>query len=350
LTSSGLNPGVAVVFQSAGLFPWMTVEENVEVVLEAAGLPPDQVRGKAAATIRSVGLEGTEEAYPRELSGGMKQRVGLARALSTDPEILLLDEPFSQVDSLTAESLRAELLDIWAAKDRNPVSILMVSHDIREVVTMADRIVVLGAKPGRVRAVMENRLPRPRDHRSAEMLRQVDRLRDVIVGHELPDLPEPSPAVVEPIPEASAGEVVGLLEYLDARGGREDVFRIAAETHREFGQVILTVKAAEMLDLVDTPRSVVILSEEGRRLARADLEGRKEAWRKQLLTLGLFRTIRDLLARQEGGSVDASVVRETIVMHLPQENYERIFDTVVRWGRFGNLFAYDEATGRLALQ
>ncbi|MGQ0613110.1 MAG: ABC transporter ATP-binding protein [Planctomycetaceae bacterium] len=348
---TSLNRGAAVVFQNPSLFPWMTVQQNVEVVLEAAGRAPREVAERAAAAIRTVGLEGTEEAYPRELSGGMKQRVGLARALATDPEVLFMDEPFSQVDALTAESLRAEVLDIWLAADRNPVSILLVSHDIREVVHMADRIVVMGSRPGTVRTVVENRLKRPRDPRSAEVQRMVDRLHEIIVGHELPDAAaQPGTSIVEPIPDASAGEVVGLLEFLDARGGRDDVFHIAAETHREFGRLLLTIKAAEMLDLVDTPKSSVLLTEVGRRLVRADAEERKALWRVQLLTLGLFRTIRDLLLRQEDHAVDAPLLQESIVVALPQENYERVFDTVVRWARFGNLFAYDEDTSQLSLQ
>src|SRR5262249_33450924 len=144
----GLNPGGAIVFQSFALYPWLTVTQNVEVVLAAADVPPYEAKQRAETVIRMVGLAGFEEAYPRELSGGMKQRVGMARALAVNPEILFMDEPFSAIDALTAESLRAEIVDIWASVDKNPSSILMVSHDIKEVVFMADRIVVLGANPG----------------------------------------------------------------------------------------------------------------------------------------------------------------------------------------------------------
>src|SRR5579871_4490671 len=151
----GLNPGVAIVFQSFALYPWMTVTENVQAVLRAAGFAPEEVHERTERVIRLVGLSGFEEAYPRELSGGMKQRIGMARALAVDPEILLMDEPFSQVDALTAESLRAEVIDLWAGR-RGPLSsILVVSHDIREVVAMADRIVIMGTNPGRVRTVVD---------------------------------------------------------------------------------------------------------------------------------------------------------------------------------------------------
>ncbi len=220
---TGLNPGVAIVFQSFALFPWMTVTQNVQTVLEAAGVPRTDMVRRAEASIRLVGLGGFEDAYPRELSGGMKQRVGMARALSVNPEILFLDEPFSQVDALTAESLRAEVIDIWTRQEHNLSSALMVSHDIKEVVYMADRIVVLGANPGQVRTIMENSLPRPRDYRTPQFLRLVDQLHDLITGHELPDVAPGAarPAgVIEPLPTATISEIIGLLEYLDARRAR----------------------------------------------------------------------------------------------------------------------------------
>src|SRR5262245_56438092 len=259
----GLNPGVAIVFQSFALYPWMTVTENVRAVLRAAGLAPDDVVRRAAHAIRLVGLAGLEDVYPHELSGGMKQRVGMPRALSVDPEILFLDEPFSQVDALIAESLRAEILDIWSAKTGHLSSILMVSHDIKEVAFMADRIVILGANPGRVQTVVRNELARPRDYRSPDLLRLLDSLHELITAPQLPDGPAPAgrePGFTEPLPEALPSEIVGLLEYLNAREGRQDVFRIAADTHREFGRMITVVKAAEILDFVDTPRSLVVLS------------------------------------------------------------------------------------------
>ena len=187
----GMNPGVAIVFQSFALLPWLTATRNVEVVLEALQLRSDEIRRRVDDVIRMVGLVGFEDAYPRELSGGMKQRVGMARALAVHPELLFMDEPFSSVDSLTAESLRSEIIDIWALPGRYPSSILIVSHDIKEVAWMADRIVILGARPGRIRRVLENHLPRPRDYRSPELAALVDELHDVITGSELPDAPPP---------------------------------------------------------------------------------------------------------------------------------------------------------------
>ncbi len=343
----GLNPGVGFIFQGFALFPWMSVEENIRAALEPLGLAPGEVEARIGKVISMVGLLGFEHAYPRELSGGMKQRVGTARALSLNPELLFMDEPFSQVDALTAETLRAEIIDIWAVAGQNPSSIVMVSHDIKEVAVMSDRIVVLSAKPGRVRAVVDNSLPRPRNVRSAEFLRLVDQLHDVITSSELPDTPPTtieSPAEIEPLPFARAGEVVGLLEYLDARGGHEDVFHIATDTNREFGQLIATVKAAELLDLVDTPRRTVLLGPLGLRFVRATLEERRAIWREQLLELGLFRQVREAIAREKDHRVDVDFVLETIAMWMPFEDYERTFEVFLSWSRYCELFGYDEST------
>src|ERR1041384_3025693 len=237
-----LNTGVSIVFQSFALFPWMTVAENIQTALQSRGFPENEIEERAQKAIQMVGLSGFEDTYPRELSGGMKQRVGMARALSVDPEILFMDEPFSHVDALTAESLRAEVIDIWAVQDKNPSSILMVSHDIPEVVYMADRIVVMGTNPGHILKVVENKLPRPRDYRSAEFMKLVEQLHEIITGHEIPDVPQmelvPSEMPAEPLPDAAPSEMVGVLEYLDARGGKEDTFRISGVITQEFGRCL----------------------------------------------------------------------------------------------------------------
>ena len=350
-TLEGLNRGVAMVFQSFALYPWMTVTGNIEIVLEAAGLGRADIEERVTTSIRMVGLTGFEEAYPRELSGGMKQRVGMARALSTRPEMLFMDEPFSQVDALTAEAMRAEVLDIWAEKKQHTSSILMVSHDIKEVAFMADRIVVLSANPGRVRTVVDNRLPRPRDYRSPEVLRLVDQLHDIITGAEMPDAPPESAhehATFEPLPDAAPLRLVGLLEYLDAHGGKEDLFRIAADTNQEFGVVIGLVKAGEMLDFLDTPRRLVVLTSDGERFVKASHHDRKAVWREQLLKLRLFQEVRKMLAVD--GRVSREQVLELIMLEMPHENYDKVFDTLVHWARSGDLFAYDEGSETLTPQ
>jgi len=282
----------------------------------------------------------------------MKQRVGMARALSLRPEMLFMDEPFSQVDALTAGSMRAEVLDIWAEKSRHPSSILLVSHDIKEVAFMADHIVVLGATPGTVRTVVESRLPRPRDYRSAAALKLVDQLHDIITGVELPDLPDlaepelPGPPPFEPLPDVAPLSVVGLLEYLDACGGREDLFRIAADTNQELGSLIAAVKAGEMLDLLDTPRRLVIMTPEGDRFVNASAPERKVLWREHILRLRLFQEVMTRLEAQD--HVTREEVIELLHEHLPHESYEQLFNTLVHWARFGDLFAYDEDEERIS--
>jgi NitT/TauT family transport system ATP-binding protein len=346
----GLNPGVAIVFQNFALYPWMTVESNVKTVLQAQGLDEETIKAKAHRAIQLVGLEGFEEAYPRELSGGMKQRVGMARALSVDPEILFMDEPFSHVDALTAEGLRAEILDIWDDAERNPSSILMVSHDIKEVAYMADRIVVLSANPGRLRTIVENPLPRPRDMRSPEFLRLVDQLHDIITSTELPDIEVSAPVsslqadLVEPLPPAPSSDILGLLEYLETQGGTVDLFQVAAATHVTFEKILASVKGAEMLDFVDTPKRQVVLTLLGQRFVRANMDDRKDIWKAQLLDLRLFRMVMELVELHHG-ELKESELRSELQQRLPMENPDQTFDTLVTWGRFGELFAYREERG-----
>ena len=349
-----LTPGVAIVFQSFALYPWMTVTENVDVVLHAAALPPDEIRARCERVIRTVGLAGFEEAYPRELSGGMKQRLGMARALSVNPEILFMDEPFSHVDALTAESLRAEVIDLWAPEDSNPSSILMVSHDINEVVYMASRIIVLSSHPGRVRTIVENPLPRPRDQRSPQFESLVNYLHEIITGSELPDVPPDvrrrESTTIQALPVTTTSEIAGLLEYLDAHGGKDDLFEISANVHQEFGRVIAITKAAEILGFVDTPKQDVVLTPLGRQFVRAEAEDRKQIWRTQLLNIKVFRDLYARLLQNPDEPIPADDVKEMIILALPHENYEVMFDTLVRWARFGNLFAYDEDTEKITLE
>jgi NitT/TauT family transport system ATP-binding protein len=349
---NGLTPGVGMVFQAFALFPWMSVAGNVEAVLRARDLAETEVARRTRHVIRLVGLEGFERVYPRELSGGMKQRVGMARALSVGPEMLFMDEPFSQVDALTAEGLRAEILDIWQDAETDPSSIVMVSHDPKEVAYMADRIVVLSANPGRIRTVMENRLPRPRDPRSPELLRLVDQIHDVITSAELPDVvvSGPTPVVaedaLEPLPNAKSGDIVALIDYLSAQGGTAEIFHVAAQTHTRFDRIVRAVKAAEMLDLVDTPKRLVVLTPLGLRFVAAEQDERQRIWHDQALQLRLFRITRDLLALH-GGELRKDELLQEIAARLPMEDAERTFDTLVAWGRFGGLFDYREDQGAL---
>ncbi len=348
----GLAPGVAIVFQAFALFPWMTVQGNVEAVLRARGLSEPEASARARKAIRMVGLEGFERAYPREVSGGMKQRVGMARALSVDPELLFMDEPFSQVDALTAEGLRAEILQIWDHAERNPSSILMVSHDPKEVAYMADRIVVLSANPGRIRTVIENRLPRPRDLRSPGLLALVDQIHDVITSTELPDVVVSTVAAsvaddaMEPLPLARGSHVRALVQHLAAHGGSADLFQLATQTQTPIDRMVRVVKAGEMLDLLDTPRRLVLLTPLGQRFAAAPRDEQKRIWAERALALRLFRVARDLMELHDGELSKNELLQE-IANRLPTEDPESTFDTLVSWARFGGVFNYSEELARL---
>src|ERR1700722_12478401 len=204
----GLHPGVSLVFQNFALFPWLTVQENIGVALNGLGLDPATGADRIKRCIDLVGLEGFEEAYPKELSGGMKQRVGIARALARGPELLCMDEPFSALDVFTAESLRSEVYGLWSGGSKLPFalkSVVMITHLIDEAVFLADRIVVMGARPGHIRTIIQNDVPHPREYQSPAFLRLVQRIHDVITKEQLPDIPEPKAAALQPggIPEPS---------------------------------------------------------------------------------------------------------------------------------------------------
>jgi NitT/TauT family transport system ATP-binding protein len=276
----------------------------------------------------------------------------MARALAVQPEILFMDEPFSQVDALTTESLRAEVIDFWSAKRHQVSSILLVSHDIMEVVYMADRIVLFETNPGRVRTVIENPLPYPRDYRSAKVLDLVDHIYEIVTHSEMPDAkvrPAGQSGIFEPLPDALPTEIIGLMEYLNGRGGREDVFRIASDTGHKFGRVMKVAKAAEMLEVVSTSRRMVILEKDGRDYLRSSQPERKLLWKAKLLKLRLFQEIHAVLQRQPKQQIERDFVLETMVLNMPQQNYEKMFSTFINWARFGDLFTYDETTQTVSL-
>jgi NitT/TauT family transport system ATP-binding protein len=268
--------------------------------------------------------------------------VGIARALAVEPEVLCMDEPFSQVDALTAETLRSEVVRFWEDKDTNPKTIFMVSHDVKEVVFMATRIVVLAARPGRIRRIFENKLPYPRDYRSPAFLRLVDEIHAVITETEIPDAPaEATPSAAwEPLPEVTMSEVVGLLEVLGNYGGKENVFALADDLGREFGATLGVVKAAELIELVDTPKQDVVLTDIGRRVLEKNIEERKVIFREQVLQLRVIADVYEQI-KKAGGRLDEDIFLTTAAMRLPYEDPERLLRTMVGWARTADLFDYD---------
>ena len=351
----GIHPGAAVVFQNFALFPWLTVEENVRVGLNGRPLPVVEARDRVASAIEQVGLAGVERAFPKELSGGMKQRVGIARALVGRPELLCMDEPFSALDVLTAESLRAEVYRLWSDGETGLSSILIITHLIDEAVYLGDRIVILGANPGTIQREIVNTLPHPRAYRHPEFLRMVEEIHDIVTGVHLPEEPaapagkRPPVGPIHPLPSARTTEILGLLEILSDHGGQMDLFELDAITEYDFGRTITVVKAAEMLALVETPGDLVRLTESGREMVAADQPEKKLLFRKRLLTLGLFAAVVRHLAAEPDVARSGDEVKQLIAERLPGCAPADLFRTLVGWGRYGQIFHYDAQADELSL-
>ncbi len=358
----GLNPSISMVFQSFALYPWLTVAENVSMGLNGRVGEPQQQKDLVTRAIDRVGLEGFEEAYPKELSGGMKQRVGIARALVAQPELLCMDEPFSGLDVLTAENLRVELVNLWQDAKTDPNSVLMVTHNINEAVFVASRIVVLGAHPGQIRKILDNPLPYPRDYHDAAFIAMAERIHDILTTALMPDEPvapptpapaapaaAPRPARIMPLPNVNVGEMIGLLERVDNAGGTADIFDLSVEVGKEFGKILELVKAAELLDFVDTPKHMVILLPLGRQLLAENVNGRKRLVNQQLRQLQLVEHIIEMLQGQEDKRVDEDLVLEELAVWLPTEKPQTMFKSIVRWGRYAELLGYSADEHKLYL-
>ncbi|MEZ0229529.1 MAG: nitrate/sulfonate/bicarbonate ABC transporter ATP-binding protein, partial [Planctomycetota bacterium] len=361
----GLHPNAAIVFQNFALMPWLTVRQNVAMGLNGRALAEPEVEARTKRAIDLVGLEGYESAFSRELSRGMKQRVGIARALVASPELLCMDEPFSALDVLTAESLRSEVYRLWADKEAGLKSVLLITARIEEAVFLGDRIVVMDKNPGRVRTIIKNDLPHPREQRSPAFLKLVERIHDIIVGIHLPDAPavfvegRPTPATVNdsralrtrpmPLPRVRIGEMTGLIEIVHDHGDEMDLFELDAITTYDFGHTIAVVKAAELLGLVETPGDLVRITELGKGYLAGDVNDRKHIFRERCERLPTFRLVIDQLGKRPDKRLPAEIVRESLVVALPTERPQGLFETLVNWGRYAELFTYDSATDEIAL-
>ena len=364
----GQLPNVAIVFQSFALFPWLTVLENVEAPLEAKGIGAVERRKRALRMLDTVGLDGFETAYPKELSGGMKQRVGFARALVVEPEVLFMDEPFSALDVLTAENLRSELLELWLNKKMPTSAIFIVTHNIEEAVMLADRVMVLGRNPARVRSDFNIRLQHPRDRKSARFIELVDYIYKVMTEpeteHALPDA-ETTAEIIVPrggfqkqqapirtakyqlLPHARVGGIAGLMELLHDRG-REDLFRLAEELIMDVQDLLPILEACVLLGFVLLREGDVQITPQGVRFADADIQQRKILFREAALEhVTILRQIDSVLRRKSDHSISDEFFHDILDEYFAEDEVQRQFETAMNWGRYAEIFDYDRESGRL---
>ncbi|WP_058534388.1 ABC transporter ATP-binding protein [Legionella saoudiensis] len=347
--------GIAMVFQSFALMPWLTVLENVELGLEAQGVSREERRHRAIEAIDIIGLDGFESAFPKELSGGMRQRVGFARALVINPDVLLMDEPFSALDVLTAENLKSDLLELWKEKKTNTNGILLVTHNIEEAANLADRIVIFGNDPGYIRAELPVTLPQPRDPESPEFRALVDKIytlmttgpkekaqraqreRQIGLGYRLPDV-EPS-------------ELTGLIETMTSFEERIDLPELADELMMNIDDLFPILETLEILGFAKVSAGDIQLSDLGKQFSEADLQERKQLFAQRLLEkVPLARYISRILDEKVGHRVSEERFLSKLEDYLSEKEAERVLRTMIDWGRYAELFAYDFNTGILSLE
>ena len=353
---TGVNPRAAIIFQSFALFPWLTVQENVEVALKARGVSPKLRAPRALDMLHRVGLDGFETAYPRELSGGMRQKVGFARALSIEPEILCLDEPFSSLDPLSAESLRGELLELWTTGAIPTKCLVMVSHNIEEAALVSDRILVMDKEPGRIVAELSVNIPHPRDRKSKQFLEIVDRVFAILAGQTLPEADEHgsapgAPGKTRALPHIELGDLFGLAEHIDSSPGNTvDIYRLADEFQMEVDEVLPLVEAAELLGLAIVSKGDISLTALGETFAEASIAARKEIFASRIRKLPFFQWLFTLLRNAERQQLKWEVVQTALELEFPPHEAEKQLDTAVTWGRYATLLAYEDDTGIMSLE
>jgi NitT/TauT family transport system ATP-binding protein len=346
----GPAEAVAMVFQSFALFPWLSVLDNVEIGLRAQGVPPDETRKRALEAIDVIGLDGFESAYPKELSGGMRQRVGFARALVVQPELLLMDEPFSALDVLTAETLRTDLLDLWQEGRIPTKSILMVTHNIEEAVLMCDRVLVLSSNPGRVSAEIAIPLAQPRDRLNPEFRQLVDSIYALMTQR-----PEPKPAgreMVAPsaglglaLPLVSTNSLAGMLEEIAGPpyNGQADLPHLADSLQLEVDDLFPLGETLQLLHLAEFAEGDIKLTPAGKRFVDMDVDQRKRLFADQLLAdIPLAAHIKRVLDERPSHRAPATRFREELEDYMSEDYAERTLRAIINLGRYGELFAYDE--------
>lgn len=351
---TGVNPYATIVFQTFALYPWLTVEENVEIAMKAKGVPYSERSEKARKLIDTIGLDGFESAYPRELSGGMRQKVGFARALAVEPELLCLDEPFSALDILSAESLRGELMELWLNKSIPTQAILMVTHNIEEAVLMADRIVIMGKDPGRIVAEINVSLRHPRHRKDSAFQKLVDNVYAAVAGQRGKEIESLGTAPGQPgatkrLPKALLNQLAGLVEKLSDEGGKADIYRIGGELSLELDDLLPIVEAGDLLGFFSVHEGDFLLAPLGKAYAEASILARKEMLAGRVLRMPVIAWIYESLRRDDSQRLAWEYFLNKLNADFG-DKAENQLDIAISWGRHAELFAYDDDTGDLYLE
>ena len=351
----GPAQGVAMVFQGFALFPWLTVLENVQLGLEALNLPAREMRERALAAIDLIGLDGYESAYPRELSGGMRQRVGFARAVVVNPNILLMDEPFSSLDVLTAENLRTDLIELWTGKKLPIKGIMLVTHNIEEAVLMCDRVLLFSSNPAKIAADIPIHLPQPRDRTSPQFEDYVDKIYVEMTARRVERMRQQvgAAAIEMPLSHVSPNQISGLIEALSAApyNGKADLPDIAYEQELEVDELFPVAEAMQLLRLAEVEGGDIKLTHMGRRFADGELNERKEIFSRALQNhVPLAAHIRKVLDERVSHSAPKTRFLDELEDHMPEDAAEETLKTVVSWARFGELFSYDDDSAAFSLE
>ena len=356
---NGPAAGIAMVFQSFALFPWLTVLENVQLGLEALGLPTEEIRKRSLAAIDLIGLDGFESAYPRELSGGMRQRVGFARALVVHPSILLMDEPFSALDVLTAENMRTDFLELWAEGQLPIKGVILVTHNIEEAVLMCDRILVFSSNPGRVVTEIKVKLPQPRDRLDPSFRDLVERIYVEMTAKTAEQRTAarveqrlPGAGIGTILPPVSTNLLSGLIEELaDAPyHGRADLPEIASRLHMEIDDLFPVAETLQMMRLAELAGGDITLSEAGKQFAQSEVDERKQIFARHLLAyVPLAAHIRRVLDERQSHSAPKSRFLDELEDHMTPQAAGRTLRAIISWGRYGEAFSYDDETGTFSL-
>ncbi|HLN39552.1 MAG TPA: nitrate/sulfonate/bicarbonate ABC transporter ATP-binding protein [Xanthobacteraceae bacterium] len=349
----GPAPGIAMVFQGFALFPWLTVLENVQLGLEALGLPDPEIRKRALAAIDLIGLDGYESAYPRELSGGMRQRVGFARALVVHPNILLMDEPFSALDVLTAETLRTDFLELWGDGKLPIKGVILVTHNIEEAVLMCDRILLFSNNPGRIIREIGVDLPQPRNRLDPPFRELVEKIY-VAMTARTPNAPAGRQITINTVlPRVSANLFSGLIETLAAApyNGKADLPVLADELHMEVDELFPVAEAMQMFHFAEVEGGDIKLTDIGKQFAELGTDDRKKLFQKQLLAyIPLATHIRRVLQERANHVAPKSRFLDELEDHMSTEDAEHTLRAVTAWGRYAEAFAYDDDTGMFSLE